>query len=91
MALADDGSFLDSAKAQSFGTFSFDRFGELAGPVSDAGGRVDALLRKAERGPVDELLLRAVRWVGRAAAATTPEDAFLYSMIALDCVVRPTP
>ena len=36
-----------------------------------------------------KLLLRAVRWVGRATAAESPEDKFLFSEIALECLTRP--
>ena len=89
MALADEGSLLYSPKADVPWEFSLGRLRELDGPVGDALARVETLRAKDERSEVEELLLRAVRLVGRAATAYRPEDKFLFSVIALDCIVRP--
>ena len=53
----------------------------LAGPTAAPTLRwpevsgVEELLAHEVRGPVEELLLRAVRWVGRATAAESPEGS----------------
>jgi len=51
--------------------------------------RLDDLLRERARSDVDELLIRAARWTGRAAAADTAEYDFLYTAIAIDCMMKP--
>ena len=67
----------------------------LAGPTAAPTLRwpevsgVEELLAHEVRDPVEELLLRAVRWVGRATAAESPEDQGLFSEIALGCLTRP--
>ena len=90
MAVAADGSFSHSLQATKLGTFSFERLRELTGPAGDALKRVESLLLKKDRTPVDELLLRAARWIGRATDADSLEDEFLFSMIALECAMLPT-
>ncbi len=90
MAVAENGSFWHRPEATKLGTFSLDRLRELPTPVADAVKRVEALLVQVDRNPVEELLLRAARWVGRAADAGSVEDQFLFAMIALECVVLPT-
>ena len=53
----------------------------LAGPTAASTLRwpevsgVEELLAPEVRDPVEELLLRAVRWVGRATAAESPEGS----------------
>ena len=67
----------------------------LAGPTAAPTLRwpevsgVEELLAHEVRDPVEELLLRAVRWVGRATAAESPEDQGLFSEITLGCLTRP--
>ena len=89
-AIADDGSFVHSPQTTLPWEFSFERLRGLTGAAGRALERVDALRRKADRDEVEELLVRAVRWVGRAVAAERTEDKFLFSMVALDCITRPT-
>ena len=89
MALADDGSFRFSPQTTLPWTFSFARLRELTGPRGDAVNRVDALLTKEDRNPVDELLLRAVRWLGHAMTAGSRGDEFLFLMVGLECAILP--
>ncbi len=69
--------------------FSVNRLRELQGIAREALERTEALLCKADRSEMEELLLRSVRWVGRASAANRPEDKFLFSAIALECIALP--
>ena len=89
VAIADGGSFLLSPKGRVPWGFSLEGLRELAGVPREALRRVEALRCKDDRSEVEELLLRAVRWVGRAVAAERLEDGFLFSWIALDCITRP--
>ena len=89
VALAADGSFWENRQATRLSTFSLERVHDLPSLAREAVTRVEALLAHEVRDPVDELLLRAVRWVGRATAADSPEDRFLFSEIALECLTRP--
>ena len=89
VALAADGSFWQTRQATKLGTFSIERVSDLPGFPGEAVKRVEALLVREVRNPVEELLLRAVRWVGRATAAESPEDRVLFSEIALECLTRP--
>ena len=89
MTIADDGSFLHAPQATIPWEFSLAKLRELDGPVGEALKRVEELLAKAGRSEVDELVLRAVRWVGRAVSAIRTEDKFLFAVIALDCITRP--
>ena len=89
MALAADGSFWENQQATRLGTFSLERVHELPSLAGEAVKHVEALLAREVRNPVEELLLRAVRWVGRATAAESPEDQVLFSEIALECLTRP--
>ena len=89
MALAADGSFWENQQATKLGTFSLERVHDLPGLAGEAVKRVEALLAHEVRNPVEELLLRAVRWVGRATAAESLEDRALFSEIALECLTRP--
>ena len=90
MAIADEGSFVHSPQTTIPWEFSFERLRGLAGPADEALERVDVLRGKDDRNAVEELFVRAVRWVGRAVAADRSEDKFLFSMVALDCITRPT-
>ena len=47
------------------------------------------LLLKESGNEVGELMLRAVRWAGRATAEDMPEESFLLFVIALECLVLP--
>ena len=89
MALAADGSFWENRQATRLSTFSFKRVRDLPSLAGEAVKRVEALLAHEVRNPVEELLLRAVRWVGRATAAESPKDQVLFSEIALECLTRP--
>ena len=90
LTLASEGSFATELKAKRPWTYSFARHAELTPPAGQALVRVESLLTKKRRTKVDELLLRAVRWSGRSAAAETPEDALLYSIIALESLLLPS-
>ncbi len=59
-------------------------------PLGEAAAFVERLLCKRDPNPVENLLLSAVRWAGRAAATASPQDAFLFSAIALECVTIPS-
>ena len=89
VALAADGSFWETRHATNLATFSIKRVHDLPGLAGEAVTRVEALLTREVRTPVEELLLRAVRWVGRATAAESPEDQVLFSEIGLECLTRP--
>ena len=89
MALADEGSFLYSPQATIPWEFSLDRLRELQGLAGEGLQRVEALRAKGDRSEVEELILRAVRWVGRAVTAKRTEDKLLFAAIALDCITRP--
>ena len=89
VALAADGSFWQNRQATKLGTFSLERAHDLPSLAGEAVKRVEALLAHEVRNPVEELLLRAVRWVGRATAAESLEDRALFSEIALECLTRP--
>ena len=89
VALAADGSFWENRQATKLGTFSLERVHGLPSLAGEAVKRVEELLAHEVRDPVEELLLRAVRWVGRATAAESPEDQVLFSEIALECLTRP--
>ena len=89
VALAADGSFWENLQATKLGTFSLERVHALPSLTGEAVKRVEELLSHEVRDPVEELLLRAVRWVGRGTAAESPEDQILFSEIALECLARP--
>ena len=91
MALSDEGSFLYSPQATIPWEFSLDRLRELEGAIGEALERVEELQAEGDRSKVEELLLRAVRWVGRAVTANRTEDKLLFAAIALDCITRPKP
>lgn len=54
-----------------------------------AARRVDSLLLSDRRSKVGELLIRAVRWGGRAVSAESLEDKLLFFTIALECLGLP--
>ena len=90
LAVAADGSFWQRQEATNLKTFSIARIRELIGTVGEAVERVESLLSQEARSPSEELVLRVVRWVGRATAAESAEDKFLFSMIALECLTKPS-
>ena len=57
--------------------------------IRDAVKRAESLLVKKNHNEVEEMILTAVRWGGRATIAKTPEESFLLFAIALECVVLP--
>ena len=90
LTLASEGSFATEPKAKLPWTYSFARHADLTPSAAKALQRVEALLTKERRTKVEDLLLRAVRWGGRSAAAETPEDTLLYSIIALESLLLPS-
>ena len=56
--------------------------------IRDLVSGVNQLLQKRET-EVDELLLKALRWAGRATVAPLRNEAFMLYAIALECVVLP--
>ena len=91
LAVSDSGSmYHDYSDDRPVGVFSIAEVRENAEEMAPcAFDRVESLLEKS-RNDVDELLLTAVRWAGRATVATTREEAFLLFAIALECLVLPT-
>ncbi len=91
LAVADSGNmYNDYSDDRPVGVFSIAEVRENAEEMARcAFDRVESLLEKS-RNDVDELLLTAVRWAGRATVATTREEAFLLFAIALECLVLPT-
>lgn len=59
-------------------------------PFGEAISTIDNFLNNRNLNPVESLLLSAVRWAGRAAAAKSPQDAFLFWAIALECLTIPS-
>ena len=57
--------------------------------IQKAVKRVRELLEKQSRNEVEELLLKAVRWSGRATVSERHEESFLLYAIALECIVLP--
>ena len=51
--------------------------------------RIQDLLKNARPSKLDQTLLAAVQWAGRASRASVREEAFLLSAIALECVMLP--
>ena len=74
--------FMTMAKAGPMGTYSFAKL-RARGPFQGTIRRVRALLQKQSRNAVEELLLTAVRWSGRATISERREEAFLLYAIAL--------
>ena len=91
LAVSDSGNmYHDYSDGRPIGVFSIAEVRENAEEMAPcAFDRVESLLEKS-RNDVDELLLTAVRWAGRATVATTREEAFLLFAIALECLVLPT-
>lgn len=87
LAVADSGNmYNDYSDDRPVGGFSIAEVRESA--ADSAFDRVESLLEKS-RNEVEELLLTAVRWAGRATVATTREEAFLLFAIALECLILP--
>ncbi|MCY4604204.1 MAG: HEPN domain-containing protein [Gemmatimonadetes bacterium] len=91
LAVSDSGSMeTDYSDDRPVGIFSIAEVRENAEEmVRCAFDRVESLLEKS-RNDVDELLLTAIRWAGRATVARTREESFLLFVIALECLVLPT-
>lgn len=91
LAVSDSGSMeTDYSDDRPVGIFSIAEVRENAEEmVRCAFDRVESLLEK-NRNVVEELLLTAVRWAGRATVARTREESFLLFAIALECLVLPT-
>ncbi|MDE0210471.1 MAG: hypothetical protein OXJ64_11375 [Boseongicola sp.] len=88
-AYTDAGPFRNSPKSEIPWEYSMERLWELGGFAGKTLRRLDELLGRSERAEVEELLIRAARWVGRASAADTAEYDFLYTGIAIDCMMKP--
>ena len=88
-AIAMDGSYRIAPKSRIPWTFSFKDMSNVSEPVASLVRRIDELLGQDERSPVDELLVRAVVWSGKAAGSESIEDKFLYSVIALESILLP--
>ncbi len=82
-------AFRNSPKAEIPWEYSMEQLWELDKFAGKTVRRLDNLLRERARSDVDELLIRAARWTGRAAAADTAEYDFLYTAIAIDCMMKP--
>ncbi|MDE2989430.1 MAG: hypothetical protein OXT70_15470 [Chloroflexota bacterium] len=83
------GAFRNSPKSEIPWEYSMEQLWKLDGFAGKTVCRLDELLRQRERSEVDELLIRAARWIGRASAADTVEYDFLYTAIAIDCMMKP--
>ena len=90
-AYTDTGPFRNSPRSEIPWEYSMERLWELGGVAGKTLRRLDDLLGQSERPEVEELLIRAARWVGRASAADTAEYDFLYTAIAIDCMMKPVP
>lgn len=88
-AYTDAGPFRNSPKSAIPWEYSMERLWELNGFAGKTLRRLDELLGRSKRSEVEELLIRAARWVGRASAADTAEYDFLYTAIAVDCMMKP--
>jgi len=89
LTIAKDGSFTTDSAARIPWTFSFERLREVDGPASGVIRRIDDLLAVPVPNEVGDFLIRAVRWIGRAAEAESVEDKFLFSVVALESLLLP--
>lgn len=72
----------------SAGGFSIKRlFQSESSMVRSAVRRVASSLKESNK--VEEVILRSVRWGGRATAEKTREESFLFFVIALECMLLP--
>ena len=90
-AVAEDGNCFNLSGHGRPRNFSVKALHDTTGIVREAIDRVEALLQNPERTEVQERLLRAVRWSGRATAERTSDKQLLFAMIALECIVKPFP
>ncbi len=90
VAVAEDGDCYTMGMAGQPRNFSIKALHEASGTVRKSIERVETLLRSRSRTEVEERLLRAVRWGGRATAERSADKQLLFMMIALESVVRPT-
>ncbi len=90
LAISTEGSVSHGSSLTSMpASYSVNELQSLPAPIGAAVKLVDSLLRQESRSAVAELLIRAVRWAGRAVAAETSEDKLLFFTIALECVALP--
>jgi Apea-like HEPN len=67
--------------------FSFPREGSPAKAV-EAFQKASALLRKTNRNPLEQRILAAIQWAGRAASDDRRDKAFLHYCISLEALLR---
>ena len=88
IAVDRKGAFVNESRAIGpIGGYGITRLRSQVG-INRAVRQVSALLQGGSTA-VDALLLRAVRWAGRATVAPVREEGFILNMIALECVVLP--
>ncbi|MYB21687.1 MAG: hypothetical protein F4Y29_04045 [Chloroflexi bacterium] len=87
VSIAKDGSYTTDSAARHPWTYSFDKLREVAGPGADVIRRIDELLAQHAPNEVENSLIRAVRWAGRAAESESFEDKFLFSVVALESLL----
>ena len=90
--LVSDGSF--NWRHSAGGPFSFksstiEHLLNMEGSIGDVVRLVDGWLKSPSTSKISKLLLRPVRWCGRAIEARNLEDAFLQYAIALECLYLP--
>ena len=89
IAVDGNGAFVNESHATGpIGGYAIARLRSQTG-IKRAVKRVSALLQ-GESTAVDALLLRAVRWAGRATVAPVREEGFILNTIALECIVLPS-
>lgn len=91
--VSEDGRYNSRAwRRHSSGSFSISQLHEHGTSIANAVQTAEQILCTSDidRNEVEKLLLSAVRWGGRAAAASAPQDAFLFSTIALECLAIPS-
>lgn len=88
--LREDHTFsLLSNRKGPFPSFSFKKLKETQ-RLRPLLKRVDQLLRREPQRDIDQLLLSAVQWAGRASVEPRREESFLLFAIALESIVLPT-
>ena len=89
LSIAKDGSYTTDSAARAPWTYSFDRLREVDEPGVGVIRRIDELLAEPTPNQVEDSLIRAVRWSGRAAESESFEDKFLFSIVALESLLLP--
>ena len=88
IAVGEHGTFtLESSRVGPMGGYAIGKLRSRKN-INKAVKRIDRLLQ-AQTNPVEDLLLRSVRWAGRATVAPLREEAFMLYTIALESVVLP--